>query len=132
MAKMAAFDDVAAKLREAPAGTSSCVGEYEWPGGLYGTTYTTDRNFGITAHNGQLLTLPGGAPAVSDLDLLYFDVNGVASISSVSSSAGASWTLAGAGISWLAKRTATGSEPATVTVVANAQVPIRVRWLRWH
>jgi hypothetical protein len=108
------------------------IGRREFDAAQYGTSYATDIYLNRTAINGRTLTLP--VPASGDLDVLLFTVSptGSATISSVSSTAGASWSApAGSNGSYTTHRIASGGEPATVTVVATDNTPISVSWQRW-
>jgi hypothetical protein len=108
-------------------------------GSLTGTGWAILDDQAVTtslAHNGgagYTYTLPLGAPAANQLDILC--VNCQAVISSVASSSGASWVagpaLSGNQIAGLWYRVANGSEPATVVVTTASDIATVINWARF-
>lgn len=81
---------------------------------------------------GHLCNL-GSAPAVGETDVLC--INSDTIISTIASTAGATWLLAESAVSnqgsYIYYRKATGGEPATVTVTTSGNFNTHVGWSRW-
>lgn len=84
-------------------------------------------------NTGHLCTL-GSAPGAGDLDVLCINSDTV--VTAVSSTGGASWSLAETAVtnqgSYIYTRLATGGEPATVTVTTTGNFNTHVGWSRWE
>lgn len=81
---------------------------------------------------GHVYTLPGGAPAAGQLDVLCVNSDTVVSTPSTT---GAAWTLGPSNVgnqgAYLWYRVASGSEGATVTITTSGNFPTQVSWSRW-
>lgn len=81
---------------------------------------------------GHVYTLPSGAPAAGQLDVLCVNSDTVVSTPSTS---GAAWTLGPSFVgnqgAYLWYRAAGGSEGATVTITTSGNFPTQVSWSRW-
>jgi hypothetical protein len=85
---------------------------------------------GSTGHS---YTFPAGAPATGAVDVLC--VNSDVTVSTPTSSGGASWTLGPTFVgnqgAYLWYRVATGGEPSTVTITTSANQPTFLGYSRW-
>ena len=89
--------------------------------------------FADGASPGHTYTLPSGAPSTGELDIVC--VNSDTTITSVSSSGGASWTEGanhlGNEAAQLWYRFATGGEPTTVVIITGSNDNTSLSWSRW-
>jgi hypothetical protein len=111
-----------------------------WDGGLAPVIWQRGGAVFTGGTTGHPFTFPVGPPSVGDLDVLLInfpaDGPGVipATASLPTSTAGAAWQLKTmlANAVYGAWRVATGSEPATVTVIASANTRTVLHWSRWR
>jgi hypothetical protein len=99
-----------------------------------GVTTSYARDLSALTRTGHLHVLRQGPPVIGDLDLLYIAAapGGNVPVTSVTSTAGAAWTIVTFSPCFAgAYRIAAGGEPAAVTIVTSANVPVIMRTARW-